>query len=83
MENKLVTAVTILDLSATFDTVDHDLHLEVLQNKFGIDGHALKWYNKYLKPRNSKSTLLEPTQQIPQQVPQGSPEGAFLFIAYA
>ena len=44
MENQLVTAVTILDLSATFDTVDHDLFLDVLHNKFGIDGDALKWY---------------------------------------
>ena len=32
MENKLVTAVTILDLSAKFNTEDHDLLLEVLHN---------------------------------------------------
>ena len=43
MENKLVFAVTLLDLSATFDTVDDNLLLEVLHNKFGIDGNALKW----------------------------------------
>ena len=42
MENKLVTAVTLLDLLAAFDTVDHDILLEVLHNKFGIDGNALK-----------------------------------------
>ena len=42
MENKLVTAVTLLDLLAAFDTVDHDIHLEVLHNKFGIDENALK-----------------------------------------
>ena len=34
MENKLVTAITILGLSAIFDTVDHDILLEVLHNKF-------------------------------------------------
>ena len=38
MENKLVTAVTLLYLSAAFNTVDHDLLLEVLHNKFGVDG---------------------------------------------
>ena len=42
MENKLVTAVTLLDLLAAFITVDHDILLEVLHNKFGIDGNALK-----------------------------------------
>ena len=41
MENKLVTAFTLLDLLTAFDTVDHDIHLEVLHNKFGIDGNAL------------------------------------------
>ena len=40
--NKLITTVTLLDLSATFDTVDNDILLEVLHNKFGIDGNALK-----------------------------------------
>ena len=57
VENKLVTAVTLLDLSAAFDTVDHDILLEVLHNKFGIDGNALKWYSNYLKPRKFKVNI--------------------------
>ena len=85
MENKLVTAVTIWDLSAAFDAVDHDLLLEVLHNKSGIDGNALKWYNNYLKPRKFKVNINKAysTQKTMQfSIPQGSIHGAFLFIAY-
>ena len=57
MENKLVTAVTLLDLSATFNTVDHDILLEVLHSRFGIDGKALKWYSNYLNPRKFKVNI--------------------------
>ena len=85
MENELVTAVTIWDLSAAFDRVDHDLLLELLQNKCGIDGHALKWYNNYLKPKKFKVNIngvysIKKSMQF--SVPQGSVQGTFLFIAY-
>ena len=75
IENKLITAVTLLDLSAVFDTVDHDILLEALHNKFGIDGNALKWYSNYLKLRRFKVNInkaysTEKTMQF--SVPQGS-----------
>ena len=40
MENQLVTAVVILDLTAAFNTVDHDLLLDVLEKQFGITDTA-------------------------------------------
>ena len=43
MEKQLVMVVVILDLSAAFDTVNHDLLLEVLEKRFGIAGAARKW----------------------------------------
>ena len=86
MEKQLVTVVDILDLSATFDTVDHDLLLEVLEKQYGIVGTARQWYTSYLKPRMFKvgirGTTSQP-RQLDYSVPQGSVQGAFLFIAYA
>ena len=44
MENKRILVVAIMDLSATFDMVDHDLLLSVLYNSFDISNTALSWY---------------------------------------
>ena len=86
IEKQLVTFVVILDLSAAFDTVDHDLLLEVLEKRFGIAGATRKWYTIYLKPRSFKVSIRDSTsqpRQLDYSVPQGSIQGAFLFIAYA
>ena len=42
MEKQLVTAIVILDLSAVFDIVNHDLLLEVLGKRCGIVGTAIE-----------------------------------------
>ena len=86
MEKQEVTAMTVLDLLAAFNTVDHDLLLAVLDRRFGVKGAALKWYEQYLKPRKFKvainNTYLN-EQTINYSIPQGSIQGAFLFNAYA
>ena len=86
MERQEVTAMTVLDLLAAFDTVDHDLLLEVLNNRFGVKGRALKWYEQDLKPRKFKVSInntYSKEQTITYSVSQGSIQGAFLFNAYA
>ena len=54
MEEQLVTTVVILDLSAAFDTVDHDLLLEVLERRFGVTYNTKQWYCSCIKPRKFK-----------------------------
>ena len=57
MENQLITKVVILDLSAAFDMVDHNILLEVLEKWFGVHGDVRKWYYSYLKPREFKVNI--------------------------
>ena len=86
MKEELVTAVVILDLSAAFNTVDHDLLLEVMEKKFGVTDNTKQWYHNYIKPRRFRVIIginkSEP-RQLDYSVPQGSIHGAFLFISYA
>ena len=57
MENKQITAGLIIDLSPTFDTVDHDLVINLLQRKIGIANTALQWYNNFLKLRTFRVSI--------------------------
>ena len=47
-----LTALSLLDLSETFDTIDHDLLLNRLTEWYGIDGVVLQWVRSYLTVRS-------------------------------
>ena len=85
MDNGKVTALTLLDLSAAFDTIDHSILLQRLHRYFGISGPALRWFKSFLSDRyqsiNISGTLSSP-QHLPSGVPQGSVLGPVLFSLY-
>ena len=77
--------LSLLDLSAAFDTVDHSILEKRLSKSFGIVGTALAWITSYLSER-SQSILLAGNTTLPRTmrygVPQGSVLGQLLFTLY-
>jgi hypothetical protein len=77
--------LVLLDLSAAFDTIDHDILVSRLQSRLGISGPALQWFHSYLEDR-SQAVYLNGVSSDPvvliHGVPQGSVLGPVKFLAY-
>lgn len=55
LDNGMISVLTLLDLSGTCDTIDHDILLHCLQHVYGIHDTALAWFESYLTNRNKSS----------------------------
>ena len=74
LDNDNISVLLLLDLSAAFDTIYHQILLSHLYSLFGIQSTAHKWFESYLSDRYqftpvNKSSLL--LSQLKYGVSQG------------
>ena len=74
-DENLASVVLLLDLSAAFDTVDHQKLLDILQYDYGITGSAYTWFESFLIGRTFKIKIGDSYSEeaiLPYGVAQGS-----------
>ena len=82
---KMITVLVGFDISAVFNTINHDVLASRLESQFGVVGTASSWLRSYLRGRQQFVRLARhssPTTQYDCGVPQGSVLGPLLFTAY-
>ena len=70
-------ALIMLDLSAAFDVIDHEILSKRLEFAYGISGLALKWFHSYLTDR-SQRVAIRSSQSNQQFLRFGVPQGSVL-----
>ena len=67
----------MLDLSAAFDTLDHNILVPRLRCHFGFFDIVLQWFSSYLRGQ-TQSVIIGKTTSNPRSVDFGVPQGSIL-----
>ena len=84
LDQQKCVLLVLLDMSAAFDTVDHERLCQRL-SAIGVTGTALKWFSSYLSDRSQEVCVngkFSTPSKIKYGVPQGSILGPVLFTVY-
>ena len=85
VDKKTHVFLVLLDLSAAFDTMDHEILLHFLKEHVGLSGSVFRMFETYLKDRTqcvSIHNVLSSLSQLVFGVPQGSVLGPIIFCMY-
>ena len=85
-DDRLVSVLALLDLTAAFDTLDYPILLQRLDTAFRISGTVLHWFASYLEgPEKSvkADNVLSSPSPLQLWVPQGLVLGPILFTLYS
>ena len=86
LDKQEVKCLVLLDFSAVFDTVDHDLLLNRLHFRYGFHKIILNWISSYLRLRTQQVLIGDNTFSDPIHlkcgVPQGCVFGPILFTLF-
>jgi hypothetical protein len=85
MDNQKISLLVLLDMSAAFDTIPHDLFLSRLEHAFGLSGSALEWFKSYFKDRYQRIMVngeMSRETKLEIGLPQRSGAGPLGYKAY-
>ena len=85
LDRRQCVCLVLLDLSAAFDTIDHQVFLRRLDQDYGISGGVADWMQSYLQNRTQSIDIngtLSNKIKLEYGFPQGSKIGPFGFKLY-
>ncbi|KAK2161946.1 hypothetical protein LSH36_107g05090 [Paralvinella palmiformis] len=85
IDGRKAVVLVLLDLSAAFDTIDHEITCSRLERLLGVSGKRLAWFRSYLAAQTQCVSVEETLSEVLCflfGMPRGSVLGLILFIIY-